>query len=220
MKKLISILIFSAVLFCSPSCKKDSADSSSGNSIGTDPSPMGAAGTTVSSSSAPIAGVSDLNAIVTSLANGVSSYSGSGVVTNATIKNILANFPQFTISGDNVSVTDFQFRQTLGGIECLNSIGPGIIVNYNSSVGATYTVGTTGRTRTVVAKSTDDDYSYGMLLIKVVQVEEPTPSLKSVGVSKVTYWANHKFGLVGVQYNFTDGTTAKFPVYCSTSNSK
>jgi hypothetical protein len=216
MKKNLTLFLLLLLLGALVSCKK--SDSSS--SIGGDTSPMSQVGTNVYSSSMPISGVSGLSATVVSLSDGVSSYSGTGVVTNPMIKNILSSFPEITIDGDNVTATDFKFKQTVDGIESLVGIGPGIIVKYSSNVGDTYPVGSTGRTRTVTYKSTADDYSYGFLLIKVIQVEEPTPGLKSFGIDKVTYWANHRFGLVGVQYDFTDGSSATFPVYCSTENGK
>lgn len=218
MKNLIGCFLLGLLFVCVQSCEKDSG---SNVKIGGDPSAMSAVGTTVSSASAAIAGVSNLTASVVSVADGVSTYSGSGVVTNTTIKNIISSFPGVAVNGNNVSVTGFQYKQTTEGIESYFELGPGIIVDYSSSVGATYPVGDTGRTRTVVSKSTDDDYFYRGLNIKVMKVEEPIPATKStngLGVTKVTYWANHKFGLVGVQYDFVDGTTAKFPVNCSTTN--
>jgi len=218
MKKLFVFYILGLLFVLVQSCKKDS---DSNVKIGGDPSTMSAVGTTVSSSGTAIAGVSNLTASVVSVSDDVSTYSGSGIVTNTTIKNIISSFPGVTVTGNNVSITGFNYKQTTDGIESYFELGPGIIVNYSSSVGDTYPVGDTGRTRTVVSKSTTDDYPYGIYNIKVMKVEEPIPTTKStssLGVSKVTYWANHKFGLVGVQYDFVDGTTAKFPVYCSTTN--
>ncbi|HTX87470.1 MAG TPA: hypothetical protein VMC08_00645 [Bacteroidales bacterium] len=215
MKKLITFLLALIMLAGINACKKKTDDS---NDLGGDSSPMAAVGTVVTSSSATISGVSNLTATVVSQSGGVSYYNGSGIITNSAFKNILSNFSEITIHGDSVSVTGFKVKQTLDGIECQSDIGPGIIVKYASNVGDSYQVGSTGRTRTVVSKSSTDDYYYGFFLIKVMQVEELTPSLKSIGVSKVTYWANHKFGLVGIQYNFTDGSSVNFPVYCSTSN--
>ena len=218
MKKLFPLFILLVVLVLSYSCSKDESNASA--TLGGTQSPMGVVGASVNSSSTAISGVSNLNATVVTVSNGISTYSGSGTVTNATIKNILSNIPGITISGNNVTATGFQYRQTSEGIECLVDIGPGILVNYNSNVGDTYPVGNTGRTRTVVSKSTVDDYAYGGFYIKAMKVEEPTPNLKStsLGITKVTYWANHKFGLVGVQYDFSDGTSAKFPVFNSTTN--
>jgi len=218
MKNSLMFFLLCLLFVFVQSCEKDSG---SNVKIGGDPSAMSAVGTTVSSSGAAVAGVSSLSASVVSVTDGVSTYTGSGVVTNAAIKNIISGLPGVTVSGNNVTVTGFKYKQTTEGIESYFELGPGIIVDYSSSVGDTYPVGDTGRTRTVVSKSTTDDYSYGFYNIKVMKVEEPIPATKStsgLGVNKVTYWANHKFGLVGVQYDFVDGTTAKFPVYCSTTN--
>lgn len=218
MKKPFALFLLLSVIVLTQSCNIDDANPST--TLAGTQSTMSVVGTTVSSTSATIAGVSNLSATVVSLADGVSVYSGSGTVTNSAIKNILSNIPGITVNGNNVTATGFKYKQTSDGIECFLEMGPGILVNYNSSVGDTYPVGNTGRTRTVISKSTTDDYPYGFYNIKVMKVEEPTPDLKStsMGITKVTYWANHKFGLVAVQYDFTDGTTAKFPVYSSTTN--
>ncbi len=217
MKKLYPLLLVLMVL--SLSCKKTSTDDNN-TSVGGDASPMGVVGTTVSSTSATVSGISDLNGSVVSLSNGISSYTATGVITNAAIKNILANIPGITITGDNVTATGFQIKQTVEGIESFVGMGPGILVKYSSVAGDTYPVGSTGRVRTVISKSSTDDYPYGFYNIKVVKVEEPTPGLKGMGVNKITYWANHKFGLVGVQWDLSDGTSVNLPVYCSTQNGK
>ena len=214
---LILIVVLVVVLF--QSCKKDSSSVDS-SELGGDPSPMGVVGTTLSSSSLPVSGISGFSGKVDALSGGISSYSGKAVVQNSVIKNILSNYPAYKISGDTISVSNFQFKQTLEGIQSYVKDGEGILVKYGSAVGDKYTVGSTGRTRTVISKSTADDYYYGGLMIKVMQIEEPTPGFKSVGISKITYWANHKFGLVGVTYNLTDGSTISLPVYCTTANSK
>jgi hypothetical protein len=57
------------------------------------------------------------------------------------------------------------------------------------------------------------------MLIKTIRVEmEPLDLKKTGGITKYTYIANHKFGLVGVKVSFDDGTSADFPVYSSTGN--
>jgi hypothetical protein len=220
MNKLITFSLLIIVLVITQSCKKD--DAGSDVKLVGEQSPMSAVGTTISSSQTAIPGVSNMSASVASLSNGISSYSGSAIITNTTIKNVLSNFPGISINGNSVTATGFKFKQTTDGIESFVDMGPGVIVNYNSNVGDTYPVGSTGRTRTVMSKSTTDDFSWGGLMIKVMKIEEPTPQLKStssLGVTKVTYWANHKFGLVAVQYDFADGTSVKLPVYNSTTNS-
>jgi hypothetical protein len=205
---LMAILFFGITF---QSCEKLLGGAKLGGTV----SPMGETGTTYSSTFAEIAGVSNFEASVVSVDDNVSIFSGSATVTNANIKSILSNAPQVTISGDRVTATNIKFKSTTEGIESIAGLDPGIIVKYDAKVGDTYTVTGTNKKRTVLSRSTDDDYPYGFYLIKVIKVEENTNSL---GVKKITYWANHKFGLVGIEFQFDDGSTAKFPVYCSTNN--
>jgi hypothetical protein len=187
------------------SCKKDSLDTLGGTQAAN-----GVVGVTVSASST-VAGVSSISGSVSSLQDGISTYSGSAVVTNTTIKNILANVPGMTINGNNVTTTAVKFKLTSEGIESIAPLDPGVIVNFNSEAGATYT-GSSGAKRTVLSKSTTDDYSWGGMNIKVMKVEE-TPN--KLGIKKITYYANHRFGLVTIEFTFDDNTTAKFPLSMS-----
>lgn len=204
--KVIFLIIAAALLFTT--CKKDDEE------IKGDQSPMGEVGVKVSSSSQEIAGVSDFSAEVVALDNGVSRYSGSAKVTNTFIKNILVNAPEVTINGDIVTASDIKFKSTLEGIESVSGLDAGILVKYDSKVGDTYPLASGGK-REVVSKSTEDDYTYGFWLIKVMEIEEHP---NKMGVSKIRYWANHKFGLVGIEFTFDDRSTAKFPIYNSTEN--
>jgi hypothetical protein len=217
MKNLTLLLIVTMmVLFvsCEKVFKKDDPTALNG-----DPSPMGEVGVTVESSSAPIAGLSNFTATVTAIKDGVSTYSGSATITNEFLKNMVSNFPGVNINGNTVSITNMKIQQTTDGIKSLTGGGAGILVKYDSNVGDTYPIGSTGNVRTVVSKTGLDDYPYGFMLIKTIQVEDNPIYLKSTaGVSKVTYVANHKFGLVGVKLAFDDGTTTTFPVYSSTQN--
>jgi hypothetical protein len=185
-----------------------------GDSIKGEQSAIGEVGVKVTSSSASVAGVSGITGSVVSHNDGVSSYTGSATITSTAIKNILANSPDATINGNNVTLKNVKFKVTTEGIEAINGFEPGIIVKYDSKVGDTYKLDD-GRERKVTSKSTDDDYSYGFFLIKVVKVEE-TPN--KLGVKKITYWANHKFGLVGVEITYDDNSTSKFPIYSSAEN--
>lgn len=215
MKKTIHYFALIGFMLFSASCSKTTDP----NSLGGDPSPMAAVGTTVTSSSAAIAGVSSYTATVTANSNGVSTYNASATVTNTLLKNMVANYPGITVSGNTVTAKDFKIQQTKEGIKCLTGGGEGVIVNYNSNVGDTYQVGSTGRTRKVVSKTGEDDYPYGFMLIKTIQVEADANTFGSTGgVNKITYIANHKFGLVGVKVSFDDGTSSTFPIYSSTTN--
>jgi hypothetical protein len=217
MMKKVSLFLFSLMLLAlSYSCTKDDTDDPA--ELTGEQSPMGAVGVTVSSSSAEIAGVKDFSASVTGLNKGISSYSAKATVTNALFKNMVANFPGVTINGDTVSITDLQIQQTTEGIKNLTGYTAGVLVKYDATVGDTYPIGNTGKVRTVVSKSTTDDYPYGFLLIKTVQVDMPPTSLKSTGISKFTFVANHKFGLVGLKVAFDDQSSVTFPVYSSAEN--
>lgn len=207
MKSKIFFFLLSAFLIMT-SCNK------SKEKLGGAPSPIGEVGVTFETSFGTVAGVSNAEASVTSLENGVSSISGSATVTNSTIKNILSNHPEATIDGNNVTLEGVEFRITTEGIEAVYGLEPGIIVKYDSNVGDKYNIGG-GVTREVISKSTDNDYFWGGMNIKVIQVEENT---NKFGTKKIYYWANHRFGLVGIEFQFDDNSTAKFPIYASAEN--
>jgi hypothetical protein len=213
MKNFSTLLVSMSLLLLCYSCEKASDTKLSG-----DQSPMGEVGVTVSSSSATIAGVSNANAVITKLEGGISTYSASATVTNALLKNLVSNFPGVTINGDEVSITGMEIQQTTEGIRSLTGPGAGVLIKYDSSVGDTYPIGSTGKVRTVVSKTGVDDYSYGFLLIKTIQVEMEPIGLKSGGVDKFTFVANHRFGLVGVKVTFDDQTEVTFPIYTSAEN--
>ena len=59
--------------------------------------------------------------------------------------------------------------------------------------------------------STDNDFSWRGMKIKVIQVEGETQ--KADGVKSVTYWGNHRFGIVAVETTFDDGSTDYASVY-------
>lgn len=217
MKKLFVILLgISVGVFCF-SCEKI-LDKEDANELKGDQSPMGEVGVIVSSGSAEIAGVSDFSAVVTELKEGVSTYTASAKVTNTFIKNMVSDFPGVTINGDDVTITNLKMQQTTEGIKCLTGPGAGVLVKYDSKVGDTYPVGNTGKERKVVSKSGEDDYPYGFFLIKTIQVETTPIDMKSGGIQKITYIANHKFGMVGVRVDFDDETSVTFPVYSSAEN--
>jgi hypothetical protein len=213
--KTNAMLLFLLAALVSLSACEDEADNTT---ISGDPSPMGEVGTTFSSSSSEIAGISNFDAVVTSNASGVSTLTATAVVTDPLMKNILSNSPEITFNGDTATVMSAKFKITKDGIAYLSGDNSGIIVRYGSSVGDIYPIGNTGDQRVVVSKSTDDDFFYGFLLIKVIQVEEESKDLRDAGIEKLTYWANHRFGLVAIEMTFGDGSTARFPVYCSAEN--
>ena len=86
---------------------------------------------------------------------------------------------------------------------------PFTLIKYDAKVGDTYSFtddeGNTF-TRKVVSKSTDDDYELGFMYIKVYEIEETQED--DPLVDKITYYANHKFGLVGIELEMKGGIKA------------
>jgi hypothetical protein len=221
MKNLLKLLVFFSLGILNMSCSSSSenGDSNNPNELTGSQSAMGIVGVSVSSSSAEIAGVSNFSAVVTSLENGISSYTAQATVTNPLVKNMIANFPGVVINGNSVSISNLQIKQTTDGIKCITGPLAGVLVKYDASVGDTFTTGSSGKVRTVVSKTGVDDYPYGMYLIKTIQVESTVNATNRIsGISKITYIANHKFGMVGVKVNFEDGTSATFPIYTNAEN--
>jgi hypothetical protein len=183
------------------------------DSIDGEQSDMGQVGAEVSSSDIP--GVTNARATVTTLDGGISKFTGEATITDPALLNIVSNIPEFTVIGNTVSVSDLEVKVTKAGIESKIPSFPGIIVKYDSKVGDKYKVAN-GVERKVISKSDVDEYPYGYYLIKVMKVEE-SPSIIP-GVTKMVYIANHKFGIVGLEVTFSDGTTTTFTIWGSTQN--
>ena len=218
MKNLFRLLMIFSIVILSTSCNELSDDDDPNRLTGSQ-SKMGVVGVTVSSSSTEIAGVSNFSAVVNRLENGISSYTAQATITNPLLINMIANFPGVVIEGDAVSISNLEIQQTTDGIKCLTGPYAGVLVKYNSSVGDTYTTSTSGKSRTVVSKTGLDDYPYGFYLIKTIQVESSIGNASRMsGINKITYIANHRFGMVGVKVGLEDGTSTTFPIYTSAEN--
>lgn len=107
-----------------------------------------------------------------------------------------------------VKVTDEGF------LDYTNADGkPFVMVRYDANVGDTYTLTKSdGKTitRTVTQKSTTDDFSYGLMLIKTITVEQDS---RIPGIKKIIYKFNHKFGIVYAEAVAQDGSKAGILVY-------
>jgi hypothetical protein len=143
-----------------------------------------------------------------------------GVIT-ATLKATLPPSPltdlipaELKDSKGNLSC-ETKYKCTSEGILDYTNAGrkPFVLVKYDAKVGDKYILekddGTT-ITRTVTAKSTTDDYPYGLMMIKTIEVEQDS---RIPGVKKIIYHTNHKFGLVSVETLMEDGTSSKIYLY-------
>jgi hypothetical protein len=105
--------------------------------------------------------------------------------------------------------TDIKYKVTSEGIQDYNNIDQKAhtLVKYDCEVGDKYTVSKSdGKTitREVTAKSDQDDFSWGWLMIKTITVEQDS---RIPGISKIVYRLNHKFGLVYAEVVANDRST-------------
>lgn len=196
MKKLILILLTVPALFIATSCGENSKMKLEG-----DQSPYGEVGTRFSGT---FEGGSNFNLTVTSLDNGVSTLEGTFTMTDPRYKKILQSLPKYCeVDGDKVTIHDIKFKATTDGIENCTGLHKDVILKYDAKVGDTFDNG--GKV-THVSKEKDNDFDWNGRNIRAVQVEKKK-SGKIDGVKKITYWGNHRFGLVAVETEFDDGTS-------------
>jgi len=90
---------------------------------------------------------------------------------------------------------------------------PCTLVKYDCKVGDQYSVKKSDGqtiTRTVTAKSDQDDFEWGFYMIKTITVEQDS---RIPGISKIVYRFNHKFGLVYLEAIAEDGTNISSIVF-------
>jgi hypothetical protein len=145
------------------------------------------------------------------------SQTDNGVAKMAVVADLM-NYPELAKFNDLIPSiykdqqgrvnTEMKFKMTSEGIQdYANLDGEAFtMVKYDCKVGDTYKLKKTdGKTitRTVTQKSTEDDYYYGLLMIKTMTVEQDS---RIPGISKIVYRFNHKFGLVAVEVIAEDGS--------------
>lgn len=118
--------------------------------------------------------------------------------------------PKYKDAAGNLNC-EAKYKMTDKGILDYNNLDhePFVLVKYDAKVGDKYTLEKSDGSkivREVVRKSTDDDYYWGNMMIKTIDVEQ---SSNIPGVDKIVYFTNHKFGIVGVRVYMEDGTTSQ-----------
>ncbi|MGE4567758.1 MAG: hypothetical protein AB7C90_01065 [Bacteroidales bacterium] len=193
----VGVLLFGTL---SVSCSKDEDSGSvASNAV---------VGSTISSVSSS-AGVSNIEGIVTSVTDGVSSYAITATVTNPTVIAVLEDMSGVAVSGNTVSMASLRLKVTTKGIEAVSGFEPGVIVKYSDGVGKRYPINGTNRYREVVSKSTENDFMwYGFMQIKVMEVVESESAIE--GIKSITYWCNHAFGMVAIKVTFDDDTWGRW----------
>ncbi|NBB77070.1 MAG: hypothetical protein GVY02_06790 [Bacteroidetes bacterium] len=179
--------------------------------IGGDPTPMSTVGNTFSLSG--ISGVEDEVIEVTESDGGNCTIELTARVTDPVLLDIANQLSFLEVNGNQVTGAK-KFRITDKGIQSFTKDGkPFTMVEYGAKEGDTYRLkrSSSDLVRKVTHKSTDDDYQWAFFLIKTVQVEETGQTLP--GISKIKYIANHKFGLVGYEIHFEDGSQKKVTLF-------
>lgn len=209
----IVIVVVAAVIVMS-SCSLFGDDSSSPTEpLGGDPTPMGSVGNTFS-----IPGMSGEVIEVTESDGAVSTISFSATITDPALLEMANQLDPLQVNGNKVTAT-MKFRITSKGLQSYTKDGkPFTMVEYGAKKGDTYRLkrSSSDLVRTVTHKSTDDDYPFAFFYIKTVQVEETGQTIP--GISKIKYIANHRFGLVGYEIHFEDGSQKKFTIFSDLYN--
>lgn len=209
------MLISVALLFSSCNIFGGGSGSKGTDPLGGDLSEMGSVGNTFATPG--ISGMSDMFIGVIEREGSVSSIQSTMTLTNPSyleiVKAVENSVPGLQVEGNTVTLLS-NVRVTSQGIQNVYDNGNKSfsLVEYNAKVGDTYKMKRPGGTvtRKVTRVSEDNDYFWGFMNIKVIEVEEKSPT---PGISKVVYYANHRFGLVGVDVFFEDGSKAMTNIY-------
>lgn len=208
MKIIQTILFFSLISLSS--C--DLGDAGPEKQIGGDMLSLAELGNTFRLYTA-VPGVNVSEATVSDVSGGISTTTLNVTVTD---ENLLAwkdSFPYLKTVNGNTAQIEIPGRVTTEGIQSYSNGEYFTVVKFDAAVGDKYKGKINGKSvvREVISKSSTDDYSYGFFDIKVYKIEERGLGLP--GLQKINYFANHKFGLVGIEAVFEDGSTKVVSVF-------
>ncbi len=133
------------------------------------------------------------------------------------LKQYASYLPAFVFDENGNIDTEFKMKMTSEGIQDYfnKDQKPHTMVKYDCKVGDKYQLTkSNGKTitRTVIAKSDEDDFDYAFFKIKTTTIEQDS---RIPGVKKIIYKTNHKFGLVWVSFEMEDGTSNSSYVFTS-----
>jgi hypothetical protein len=210
MKKSLLLFMLSVVIFGISACKKDNENG---------PNDLGG------ETNIPLTQVGNESSLYLTIGSGGSSVNGTmtviknekGVITYNVIADLTGNPDSAFIAAlvpaeykDNQGriTGEFKFKITSEGIQdYFHSNKPWTVVKYEDEVGDSYSITTENGdvlTRTVVEKTGIDEWPLGFFNIKTVAVEQGVPESDEL-LKKITYRANHKFGLVYIKAELKNG---------------
>lgn len=212
------ILLFFAIIFLGTSCEKIFNKDNSSTLKGDTNVDFAQQGTTFASSIKIGDAWSNANITgeITENTDGVATIKLAGDLSNSpeleSIKNLI---PADFFDGNGNLNIEGRFKATdQGMLDYTNADGnPFVMVKYDDGVGDKYILEKsdgTKITRTITAKSTEDDYYWGFMLIKTMTVEQDS---RVPGIQKFVYRFNHKFGLVNVEAVADDGSVSSVTIF-------
>jgi hypothetical protein len=200
-------LLFLVVFLLAASCDLLKSDAKDSDSIGGSTDiPINKVGTTFANN--VVAGFTSYqgNIAITSVTNGVTTVQFKAAIP-ANVPILQGIKPKYKDSSGNL-VCEGKFKMTDEGILDYNNKDhkPFVLVKYDGKVGDIYKLEKSDGTvieREIVRKSESDDFYWNGMIIKTIDVEQ---SSNIPGVANITYFCNHKFGVVAVRVNMEDGT--------------
>lgn len=200
--KILSTALIISMFFALSSCDESTSE------LGGSQSEYGEVGVRVTSPNVP-AVLHGATAEITEVDNGVSVLTLTADFSQEDIETIQERWPAY----DGTLTYDVKYRITSQGVQSVYDDGTSFtLVKYDAKVGDKYTLKRDGQNlvREVTQKSTEDDYYWNGWLLKTVTVKETGRAVP--GFSNAIMVFNHRFGLVGYEMNFEDGSSEKIPI--------
>ncbi len=196
--KILGVSLMISMVITLLSCDESTSE------LGGSQSEYGEVGVRVTSSN-----MQGATAEITEVDNGVSVLTLTADFSEEDIATIQERWPAY----DGTLTYDVKYRITSEGVQSVYDDGTSFtLVKYDAKVGDKYTLKRDGQNlvREVVQKSTEDDYYWNGWLLKTVTVKETGRAVP--GFSNATMVFNHRFGLVGYEMYFEDGSSEQIPI--------
>jgi hypothetical protein len=200
--KILGLTLLTSLMFTLVSCDESTQE------LGGSQSEFGEIGIRATSTNTP-AILQGATAEITDLENGVSVLTLEADFSDEDIETIQEKLPGY----DGRSTFDAKYRVTSEGVQSVYDDGTSFtLVKYDAKVGDKYTLKRNGQNlvREVVQKSTEDDYYWNGLMLKTITVKETGRAVPGFSNTKLVF--NHKFGLVGYEMYFEDGSSENIAI--------
>lgn len=147
-------------------------------------------------------------------------FSTKMIILNAYLERYGATIDTTNLSAMKLRAT-LKAKVTDQGIQEFFSSGgntsrPFTIVKYGAAVGDAYEFTLDNGTkvkRTVMSRSSTDDYPVAFWLMKVIKVKEELVGADDPVIDELWYITNHKYGLVGIEGTLKNGKPLKITVF-------